>query len=98
MTPPTPTKLGLIIVLFFCDRKVARKNSQKYSACNKKCGNTYLRFSNIIIEALGGGIFWSPILKALDQYISGIQLLNLNTAFMEKVNTEEQKFNHMTVY
>ena len=30
-------------------------------------------------------------LKALGQYISGIRLLNLNTAFTEQVNAEERK-------
>ena len=32
-------------------------------------------------------------IKALRQYISGIRLLNLNTAFTEQVNAEEWKFN-----
>ena len=29
--------------------------------------------------------------------IGGIQLLNLNVAFMEQVNTDEWKFNHMAI-
>ena len=38
-------------------------------------------------------IIYTGFRQALGQYISGIRLLNLNTAFTEQVNAEERKFN-----